>query len=88
MPNISLFNNLHILETLRMKSEEEPFLSSSHKGMVFSSYRKLHFNRATIVVAALTQLVLIAVYTLITIIVINTQAMKIRNSAYGNIGLC
>lgn len=87
MPDASLFNNLHLLSNLRMKSEEEPFFPSSHGGVLFSYYRKPNLNRVTIVVAALTQLVLIAVYTLIAIIVINTQAMKIQNSAYGNIGL-
>lgn len=76
-----------MLEDLRMESEEEPFLPSSHEGVIFSYYRKLHVNRATIVVAALTQLVLIAVYALIAIIVINTQAMKFQNSAYGSIEL-
>lgn len=71
-----------------MKSEEEPFLQSSNEGILFAYYRKLHVNRATIIVAALTQLVLIAVHALIAIIVINTQATKIQNSPYGRIGLC
>lgn len=70
-----------------MKSEEEPFLPLSNERILFPNYRKLHVNRVTIAVAALTQLVLIAVYALIAIIVINTQAMKIQNSAYGSIGL-